>query len=185
MAVPDTVYCPFCGKPMPSRAVFCPHCGQQAPRLEAPVTPTAYAPPPGPQFSVAPPVGAHAYCRACANAIDPRAVVCPRCGVPTAAVPTAVPVVTFNGVAQKSVGLAIFLDILFPGAGTAYVGFTKRAMPFLIANCVGVFFAFTAILFFISVIIWLVTVLMVAPKVADLARFANAEIARTGQAPHD
>jgi TM2 domain-containing membrane protein YozV len=60
-----------------------------------------------------------AFCRACGQSIDERATICPKCGVPQAAVGN--PAGSRSNEA-KSAGLAIFLSFIWPGAGHLYAG---------------------------------------------------------------
>ena len=51
----------------------------------------------------------HTFCRACGNEIDPRAAICPKCGVPTDAVPP--------DVSDKSWLTALLLSFFLGGLG--------------------------------------------------------------------
>src|SRR4051794_27303242 len=70
-----------------------------------------------------------AFCRACGQSIDARAVICPKCGVPQSAVaPTPFAPQTPE---EKSPGLAILLSFLWPGSGHLYVGSdTEKGIAF-------------------------------------------------------
>lgn len=123
-----------------------------------------------------------AICRRCGHTIDDRSVGCTECAAPPTPV-TAVPAPylphpTAPAVPQeKSVNIALALDIFFPGAGMQYLGYTREAVPFLIANAIGLFCVLTlSILIPIGILIWLVTVIIVAPKTTDRTAAVNASI---------
>ena len=80
---------------------------------------------------------------------------------------------TTVGTQPKSAGLALFFEILFPGAGMGYLGFTDQAKPFLIASAIGTVLAVSVFLGPISLIIYLACVLQTAPNIGDLTRKAN------------
>jgi hypothetical protein len=42
-----------------------------------------------------------------------------------------------KGSGQKSYGLAVFLNYVFPGLGQVYVGAGRRAIPYLLVNTAG------------------------------------------------
>ena len=68
--------------------------------------------------------------------------------------------------------MALFLTILWPGAGHLYLGNNDKAMPYVIANAVGlVSYLFC---FVIGIAIWLVTLLMLAPGLSAEVREVNA-----------
>ena len=41
---------------------------------------------------------------------------------------------------EKSSGIALLLTVLWPGAGHLYLGLTQKAMPYFVANAIGVVF---------------------------------------------
>jgi TM2 domain-containing membrane protein YozV len=117
---------------------------------------------------------AFVYCRNCGRQISDQADVCVGCGVSTHR-PLNVP--SFNHVPRpepKNSGLAILFTVLFPGAGHLYIGKTDKGTPFIIANAIGFVMAFTLILFPVSFIIWLVTLLMTAPNMSSEVAEVNA-----------
>lgn len=63
-----------------------------------------------------------AFCRACGKQIDPRAVICPGCGVPQAGVQPVSAAVVPTGPSRKEPGLAILFSFFFAGAGELYAG---------------------------------------------------------------
>lgn len=92
-----------------------------------------------------------AYCRACGQPLDPRAVMCPKCGVPQA--PTGDP----NGgrAETKSAGLAIFLSFLWPGVGHLYAGGdTEKGIIFTCISCVCFLISWTIIGLVLTVPVW-------------------------------
>ena len=83
------------------------------------------------------------------QAWGPRA---PAVGLRTAVSPAA----TFPP-QEKSSGVAVLLTVLWPGAGHLYLGLTQKAIPYFVANAIGVVFALSIYLFPIAILIWLVT----------------------------
>jgi hypothetical protein len=69
------------------------------------------------------PASLAAYCRARGKQLDPRAVICPACGVAQAGVQS-VPGTTMSttGPSKKEPGLAILFSFFFAGAGELYAG---------------------------------------------------------------
>ena len=116
-------------------------------------------------------------CVACAEDIQPEAVLCRFCN--TTQVQQQPTQVTYMVSAQpKSVGLAVFLTVIWPGMGHLYLGLTKRGLPFVIVNAIGAFFALTVVLFPIAFIAWLVTMLMIVFKVSDETELVNSAISK-------
>jgi TM2 domain-containing membrane protein YozV len=101
-----------------------PHPDQPA----EPVAPSFAPPTAAPAQFTTTPVPA-AFCRACGEGIDPRAVICPKCGVATGHGQAALSPVLVSG--AKSGGVAIALSILFTGAGHWYTGEVGRGFAFL------------------------------------------------------
>ena len=118
----------------------------------------------------APKVAPGRFCSSCGKPIQPNAVVCLDCGAAASAV---VPTwVAPRSPEKKSYGMALFLTILWPGAGHLYLGNNDKAMPYVIANAVGlVSYLFC---FVIGIAIWLVTLLMLAPGLSAEVREVNA-----------
>lgn len=89
-----------------------------------------------------------AYCRACGKQIDPRAVICPACGVAqgassAAAIPT--------GPSRKEPGLAILFSFFFAGGGELYAGDSSgKTIALLIVAGIAWLCAFTVILIPVS-----------------------------------
>jgi TM2 domain-containing membrane protein YozV len=113
---------------------------------------------------------AGAFCRACGNALDPRAVICTSCGVATGqSLPQAAPSYAAASLAlkNKSSGLAILLSLFFVGAGQWYCGRVGRGIAFFVGYVVSWLLVF--------VIIGLVLVPIVAIWAAvDAYRLAEA-----------
>lgn len=86
-----------------------------------------------------------AYCRACGKQIDPRAVICPGCGVAqTSMAQPALITGTTSGPSRKEPGLAI---LFFAGAGELYAGDSSgKTIALLIVASVAWICAFTLIL---------------------------------------
>lgn len=76
---------------------------------------------------------------------------------------------------QKSVGVAMALTILWPGAGHLYLGLKDRGMPFFIWNAVWFMLALLscglAIPF--GIIVWLVTLFMVIGEISEATERVN------------
>jgi TM2 domain-containing membrane protein YozV len=95
-------------------------------------------------------------CPNCSGPIDPRAMACPRCGLPT---PTAIAgqvgaaVLTMN---RKSTGVALLLSVLWPGVGQIYVGRFGQGAAFMFGSLVAAMLMVVLIGFLIypAVLIW-------------------------------
>lgn len=98
-------------------------------------------------------------------------------GPPAAPNPGYQPAVVL-GPQEKSSGIAVLLTVLWPGAGHLYLGLTKKAVPFVVANAVGFILAWTVVLAPISFLIWLVTLVMTVGKVTDDTNMVNDAIRR-------
>lgn len=109
---------------------------------------------------------AEVFCRNCGKQISDIAAFCVGCGVATGV--SAIPNVNVSVASKepKSGGLALLFTILFPGAGHLYIGRTEKGTPFVIANAIGFVCAFTLFLIPISFVIWIVTLIMTAPKIS-------------------
>lgn len=111
---------------------------------------------------------ADVFCRNCGKQISELADVCIGCGVATGRIPRPAAAPYVVSVPQpKSDVLAIVLTIIFPGAGHLYIGMNDKALPHLIANAIGFLLAWTLILFPISFIIWLVTLIITVPGISS------------------
>lgn len=95
-------------------------------------------------------------CPNCSGPIDPRAMVCPRCGLPT---PTAIAgqagaaMLTMN---RKSTGVALLLSVLWPGAGQIYVGRFGQGAAFMFGSLLAAVLMLVLIGFLIypALLIW-------------------------------
>lgn len=110
----------------------------------APVPPVSAAFAPAPTTPPAPPrptslravkqpavPGTATFCHACGNRVDPRAVMCPACGVPQhAAAMSQTHAMANVALNKKSNGMAILLSLLFVGAGQWYMGRVGRGFAF-------------------------------------------------------
>jgi TM2 domain-containing membrane protein YozV len=104
------------------------------------------------------------------------AVICTHCGVATGYRDINKVINGASSPEPKSVGLAFLFTFLFPGAGHLYIGRSEKGMPYMIANAIGLVCALTVILFFVGLIIWLVTFIMLAPKITKEVEEVNQEI---------
>lgn len=107
------------------------------------------------------------FCRSCGAGADRSHRFCARCGsalttAPSsqqAQVPPAAPV-PVRYPEEKSVGLALFLNFLWPGAGHLYAGVrTGLGITFCILNAVAFLLALTIIGIIIAFPMWLVMVI--------------------------
>ena len=76
------------------------------------------------------------FCSACGSPIDPRAMICPRCGVAAAGAVAATATMAALTIRHKSAGTAILCSLFLPGAGQMYVGRTGRGIAFFCAAVV-------------------------------------------------
>jgi hypothetical protein len=115
-----------------------------------------------------------AYCRACGKQIDPRAVICPQCGVPqTIGSGEFVP----DRPSAKSVGLAIFLSFIWPGAGHLYVGIeTDKGIAFTCVSGLCFLISWTIIGLLVTVPVWFGTALYTMLDSSKAARRRNAAL---------
>lgn len=79
--------------------------------------------------------------------------------------------------APRSSGLALILTIFLPGVGHIYLGLVQKGTPFAIATAVAICLSWTIILIPVSFIIWLICVVLTAPKISEDADFVNRELA--------
>ena len=77
---------------------------------------------------------------------------------------------------EKSSGVALLLTILWPGAGHLYLGLNSKAIPYVVANAIGFVVAMTGILFFVGLIIWIITLVMLVGGVTDDTERVNAAL---------
>jgi hypothetical protein len=114
---------------------------------------------PGPQDAPAPPApvpnGMRAFCRACGRGLDPRAVICPACGVAQPPIAGAYAPVALPP-EPKSAGVAMFLSFLWPGAGHLYLEDTgAKAIVFTVVSALCFLLSLSIIGLVISVPVWL------------------------------
>jgi TM2 domain-containing membrane protein YozV len=153
--------------PLPSQA-SAPNPGP-APSASGP-TPARPLPSVGPSKSVA--LGSGAFCSGCGNPVDPRAMVCPRCGVAAGGALAATAAVAALSMRHKSPGMAILLSLFLPGAGQLYIGRTGRGIAFF---C-GAVFAYVLIVALIGLILVPVVVIWAAIDANKLANAYNAQL---------
>ena len=83
------------------------------------------------------------------------------------------------GPQEKSSGIALLLGILWPGAGHVYLGLTKKGLPYLIANIVGIVLTLLFIpLILVHLVIWLITLLMTVGSIESDVSMVNDAIRR-------
>lgn len=116
---------------------------------------------------------ADVYCRNCGKQISDLAAVCVGCGVATGNGRVQNSQVS-GGTQAKSSGLAVLFTILWPGAGHLYIGRTQKGTPYVIANAIAAFLSLTVVLLPVGFIIWLVTLLMTAPNIANETEEVNS-----------
>ena len=102
---------------------------------------------------------------------------CPRTPQPSAYAPAFQPAATFPQ-QEKSSGVAVLLTVLWPGAGHLYLGLTQKAIPYFVANAMGVVFALSIYLFPIAMLIWLVTLCMTVGNVTQETNQVNDALRR-------
>jgi len=91
---------------------------------------------------------------------------------------SAQPVTPFP-VQEKSSGVALILTILWPGGGHLYLGLTKKGMPHVVANAIGLALGLlTLFLLPITVLIWVVTLLMTVGSVSEDTYLVNDALRR-------
>jgi hypothetical protein len=77
---------------------------------------------------------------------------------------------------EKSSGVALLLTIFWPGGGHLYLGLTQKSIPYVVANAIGFFMAWTLILVPVTVLIWLVTLCMTVGSLTSDTEFVNAAV---------
>jgi TM2 domain-containing membrane protein YozV len=113
------------------------------------------------------------YCRACGKSLDPRAVICPRCGVGTGGMTPYNPSTALSGQQPKSSAVAILLSFIFPGAGHLYMG-DDKAIAFMVVSGVNLLLAFTVIWLVIGFPLWIGTAIYTMVDSNKLAGYWNA-----------
>ena len=78
----------------------------------------------------------------------------------------------------RRVRVALLLTVLWPGAGHLYLGLTQKAMPYFVANAIGVLFALSIYLLPITMLIWLVTLCMTGGNVTQETNQVNDALRR-------
>jgi hypothetical protein len=138
------------------------------------------------------------YCAKCGNLVQgPDAAFCTACGasvvsvsstLPHAAHPALPPQAQYLPAApdtypmqfrasEKSSGIALLLTILWPGAGSIYLGLTRKGTPYAVANAIGVGIGLlTLILLPVTFIVWIVTMLMTVGSVSADTETVNQAI---------
>jgi len=158
----------------------------EAPAAAAPLPPVSASPPtpappaaPPPLPAVKPPhAPAHqTYCHACGRGLDPRAMVCPSCGVAQHAQSQLLASHTNQMAAitlgQKSPGVAILLSLLvIPGAGQWYMNRVGRGFAF----CAAWAFSWIMVFFVIGLIFLPIVHIWAAVDANGLAKRHNAEL---------
>lgn len=70
-------------------------------------------------------------------------------------------------------GLAVLFTVLWPGAGHLYLGFTQKAIPYVVANVIAFLLAFTVILLPITLVIYVVTLCLAIKTVSEDTEAVN------------
>jgi hypothetical protein len=79
--------------------------------------------------------------------------------------------------AEKSSGLALLFTILWPGAGSLYLGLTRKGTPFVVANAIGFVLGVLTLLFLpVTLIIWVVTLAMTVGSINQDTETVNRAI---------
>lgn len=143
------------------------------------VGPAAPQPLPSLGSSNKPVLPSHAsFCSACGSSIDPRAMICPRCGVAAAGALNATAAVAALTIRHKSPGVAILCSLFLPGAGQFYVGRTGRGVAFFCAALV----SYILIIALIGLILVPIVAIWAAIDANKLANAYNAQLL-AGMAP--
>lgn len=113
------------------------------------------------------------YCRACGREVDPRATICPACGVAQ----TSVQPVSSTAPVAKSAGLAIFLSFLWPGAGHLYAGQeTEKGIIFTCISALSFLVSLTIVGLVITIPLWLGTAIYTMLDSNKIVRQRNVEL---------
>ena len=116
--------------------------------------------------------GSRSFCSACGRQIDPRAMVCPNCGVAAGGALAASAAMAALTMRHKSTGMAILLSLFLPGAGQFYVGRTGRGIAFFCAAVV----SYVLIIVLIGLILVPAVVIWAAVDANKLANAYNAQL---------
>lgn len=81
---------------------------------------------------------------------------------------------------EKSSGIALLLTVFWPGGGHLYLGLTSKAIPYVVANAIGlaVGILFFPFLVLVTFVIWLVTLCMTVGSVTSDTYFVNDALRR-------
>ena len=81
---------------------------------------------------------------------------------------------------EKSSGIALLLTIFWPGGGHLYLGLTGKAIPYVVANAIGLAlgFLFFPFLVLLTFLIWLVTLCMTVGSINRDTYFVNDALRR-------
>jgi hypothetical protein len=72
--------------------------------------------------------------------------------------------------------VAVILTIIWPGAGHLYLGLTRKGTPYVVANAIGFVCGLTVFLFFVCVLIWLITLCMTVGSISRETDVVNQAI---------
>ena len=168
--------CEQCGTSADVSSKFCGACGAQIGKNEMAASKPDDPTEPRRSPVEATPVGP--VCRTCGKPVVGTAAICLNCGTNQRSSSHSPAEAAINAPEPKSVGIAVLLTILFPGAGHLYLGNSKKAIPFVIANAIGLGLAFVTffMLFPITFVIWLVTLIMTAPGLSKETAEHNSNL---------
>lgn len=73
----------------------------------------------------------------------------------------------------------MLLTILWPGGGHLYLGLTKKAIPYVVANAIGLVLGLLLFIFIpATILVWLVTLCMTVGSVTDDTNLVNDALRR-------
>ena len=176
-AAPPVPPSPRAPTPPPAQAGQ-PAADPRPPRPPAPAPPAVPAVPKLPHPANKSPV-LGSYCTGCGSPVHSEAVVCPRCGVPTAGAAQATNAAMTVALNSKSTAAAILLSLLFTGAGHWYVGRVGRGFAFLGAAIVSGILIIAIVGIFLLPVVWA----WAAIDANNCARKHNAELMRQAGMP--
>ena len=140
-------FCPRCGQstasivPYESKDKTCPSCGNK-------ITNEKFCPNCGHKIEETEPQQTHnvpqKYCRNCGSPIDPKAEICPKCGVRQIAIVT-----------EKNPLLSLILSFIFPGIGQLYNNQNQKGICLIIAAIVSLALTIILIGSLLYLIVWL------------------------------